>query len=660
MEEITYEGQVYSFYELITKYSIEVPIIQRDYAQGRKDKKNIRILFLKALHNSIINDEELMLDFIYGSIIENTFQPLDGQQRLTTLFLLHWYAALKESTLDIQKKKLLKFTYETRISSRRFCNSLVSHTFNLEPEISPSSQIVDSSWFYLSWKKDPTIDAMLRTIDDLHALFYDVNDLWQKLTSDALSFIKFYFVNLENIGLSDDLYIKMNARGKLLTSFENFKATFEKVIIDNNWEEEVDYTEKFEHKIDTIWTDFFWKNFKQNNSVDVSLLNLFSTLLMIRQSVFREKGTEERIKIISELQLDSNNISSSWYTKDDFQYLVEILNLLIDKLETINSFEISFPYFRHSVEEGFIKKITKDNKGSSYSQKVILYAQLEYFKRTSNYDQSNYLDWMRVIRNIVSRGDIEKSGKRPDIIRSPQTFDGVIFLINELAKGCSDIYQHLSKTDFEINSTFAKEQIEEEKIKALIFVRKPHLRPVLFELEDTDLLRGRISFVLHCINYDGSPENLNEELLNQVKKIILNYFHSDSVLTNDLRRALLATSVNGDYLFYNYWWSYWNVADCDKRRIIDNFREFEYIIHSEFKDYIKELILNLGENTLQEIAQNFIPPNDFLNWKLRLIKEPNLLDENPSNYLAIPAGKDYCYLLKSKRPRDLNGCIKIE
>lgn len=660
MEETKYKGQVYSFHELINKYSIEIPIIQRDYAQGRKDKKKIRILFLKALQNSVINNEELMLDFIYGSIIDNTFQPLDGQQRLTTLFLLHWYAALKESELDNQKERLSKFTYETRISSRRFCNSLVSHSIELNPDILPSSQIVDSSWFYLSWKKDPTIDAMLRTIDDIHDLFYDVNDLWQKLTSDESSYIKFYFVNLENIGLSDDLYIKMNARGKLLTTFENFKATFEKIIKDNDWEEGVVYLEKFEHKIDTIWTDFFWKNFKQNNSVDTSLLNLFSTLLMIRQSVFREKGTEERIKIISELQLDSNNISSSWYTKDDFQFLVEILNLLIDKFETINSIEISFPFFRHSVEEGFLKKITRDNKGSSYSQKVILYAQLEYFKRTSNYDQPKYLDWMRVIRNIVSRGDIEKSGKRPDIIRSPQTFDGVIFLLNELADGCSDIYQYLSNPELEISSTFAKDQIEEERIKASIFTRKPHLRSYLFELEDTDLLRGRISFVLYCINYDGTPENIDEELLNQVKEIILKYLHSDSVLSNDLRRALLATSVNNEYLFYNYWWSYWNVADCDKRRIIDNFREIEYIIHSEFKDYIKELILKLRENTLEEIAQNFIVPEDFLNWKLRLIKEPDLLDENPSNYIAIPPGKEFCYLLKSKRPRDLKGCIKIK
>lgn len=38
--------------------------------------------------------------------------------------------------------------------------------------------------------------------------------------------IKFYFRSTkeENIANSDDLYIKMNARGKKLTDFENFKS----------------------------------------------------------------------------------------------------------------------------------------------------------------------------------------------------------------------------------------------------------------------------------------------------------------------------------------------------------------------------------------------------------------------------------------------------
>lgn len=161
----------------------------------------------------------------------------------------------------------------------------------------------------------------------------------------------------------------MNARGKLLTSFENFKATFEKRINDKEWEKGIDYINKFEHKIDTVWTDYFWANFKHNNSIDSALLNLFSTLLMIRQSVYREKDTEDRIKIISKLQTDANNLTSTWYSKDDFQYLSEVLDLLASNYGEIKTYELNFPLFRHETTEGLLGKITSDGKGYHHIHK---------------------------------------------------------------------------------------------------------------------------------------------------------------------------------------------------------------------------------------------------------------------------------------------------
>ncbi len=53
----------------------------------------VRNRFLDALKNAITSTP-ITLDFVYGDIdAEGTLTPLDGQQRLTTLFLLHWYAA---------------------------------------------------------------------------------------------------------------------------------------------------------------------------------------------------------------------------------------------------------------------------------------------------------------------------------------------------------------------------------------------------------------------------------------------------------------------------------------------------------------------------------------------------------------------------------------
>ena len=78
---------------------IEIPIIQRDYAQGRKTKsvQRIRERFLNVLYDALTEKTDpVQLDFIYGSVVDKKFIPLDGQQRLTTLFLLHWYIAKHE------------------------------------------------------------------------------------------------------------------------------------------------------------------------------------------------------------------------------------------------------------------------------------------------------------------------------------------------------------------------------------------------------------------------------------------------------------------------------------------------------------------------------------------------------------------------------------
>ena len=146
-----HEGDVTNFWELLSNHKIEIPIIQRDYAQGRKDKEEIRNNFLNALFESITEHHPIKLDFIYGNLEAGISHPLDGQQRLTTLFLLHWYAVVKEQVLNKANIEILKkFTYETRISSREFCHSLVSNKINFQYGSDPSEYIIDSSWFFLS------------------------------------------------------------------------------------------------------------------------------------------------------------------------------------------------------------------------------------------------------------------------------------------------------------------------------------------------------------------------------------------------------------------------------------------------------------------------------------------------------------------------------
>lgn len=92
-------GQQYTFWNLINEYKIVVPKIQRDYVQGRENdtvKKN-REEFVEELIDSLAGGRPMSLNFVYGTIQNgNEFIPIDGQQRLTTLFLLHLYVFAKK------------------------------------------------------------------------------------------------------------------------------------------------------------------------------------------------------------------------------------------------------------------------------------------------------------------------------------------------------------------------------------------------------------------------------------------------------------------------------------------------------------------------------------------------------------------------------------
>lgn len=661
MDNNTYEEKEYSFWQLLQNQSIEIPIIQRDYAQGREDKKEIRTEFLSTLHRAIDTDTSIKLDFIYGSKSNEAFQPLDGQQRLTTLFLLHWYAALKDSKLmDNIKIVLAKFSYETRASSREFCNELVNNYTEIDCSLEKISDlIINSSWFFLSWKKDPTIDAMLRAIDDIHKLFCDMDNLWENLISNKI-LIGFYYIELENFGLTDDLYIKMNARGKLLTAFENFKAVFQKHINDKNWDKDRTFSDSFACKVDTQWTDLFWKHRKKNR-IDDSFIRFISTVAMIR--IVLEKK-EDRVEKLAKLQREPDTVKIDFFTKEGYDFLYDCLETYCGVFNDKLPVELNFPLWQHKSDDTIFTALVYEGNNASYTQKVLFFAQTEYLRKTSEFNKENFLCWMRVIRNIISRGDAEKTGKRPAIIRSPETFDGVINLIHELSEGCDDIYSFMSTKS--IRSSFAKEQIEEEKLKAQLIIKNNAYKELLFSMEDTNFCQGRINFPLYCINYATAENSFDVEGFEKILKVIKKYLEEEKI-TNDLRRGLLTISGDDEkYNYYDYWWSYSYAVEANKRCLIDKYRELEYYIYGtknndQYKNYLKKLLLQLIEKDLESVISDFAPPEDMPNWKIRLIKEPHLLNEKcKSNYIAIPEDEKCCYLLRGIRPRDKESCVKIE
>ena len=107
--------------------TICIPKIQRDYAEGRETDsvKKKRVNMLTDMLDVVLgNKNDLSLDFVYGIADDGKFKPLDGQQRLTTLFLLHWMLGRNADLKDAQNHSL--FVYETRKTSEEFCHWLVN------------------------------------------------------------------------------------------------------------------------------------------------------------------------------------------------------------------------------------------------------------------------------------------------------------------------------------------------------------------------------------------------------------------------------------------------------------------------------------------------------------------------------------------------------
>ena len=240
-----------SFWELIDGKKIEIPKYQREYAQGRNNRsaEGIRTGLVNALYDALDKNTPLELDFIFGGNEDDNdkennnndkFHPVDGQQRLTILYLLHWYIFQRAGDESALSTLHNKFSYATRTTSRTFCENICGKLdlkFDSNEE-DISAQLRNMSWFTGAMGHDPTVKSMLVVIDCIHNKFKDAdfNEFAGKLQGDCP--ITFYYYDLSEYDPNKpdtpfnvrDLYIKMNARGLALTDFEIFKAELQKTV----------------------------------------------------------------------------------------------------------------------------------------------------------------------------------------------------------------------------------------------------------------------------------------------------------------------------------------------------------------------------------------------------------------------------------------------
>lgn len=611
------QGKIITFACLFSEVSIvEIPIIQRDYAQGREDAWEIREQFLLSIKQALtapVGAIPLDLDFIYGNVSteeRSILSVLDGQQRLTTLFLLHWYLANKEAKYADFSERFThlgksRFIYQTRTAATEFFHALVraDNSGLLFAENAPDlkDQITDSRWFYHSWLQDPTVSACLTMLNAIQSCFGHVpGEFYTKLCSSDSQPVVFQYLNLSSFGLSDDLYIKMNSRGKALTDFENFKAW-----LSGRMSQQCGAV-TFGEKIDQAWTDMFWNlSKKRTESFDTLFLRFFKRMAFLLEC---SQSSEPAYLLASRSatwfsslrSLREGFSSSEFEARDTFNPRnIKILSSVLDFLCS--------PHATSEHRSLLMEFLT----GSDLLGTCRFYALCAFITAKKSSTDARLAEqharWSRVTDNFLHTTRID----------SNQVAMGVIRSLDELASYADDIYSCLCTV--EVRPGF-NEQWDEEALKAQLIILDRAWEPALIRAESHPHLKGRVRGLLKgAKKADNSGYDLTRFLLLSERTYwVLN----DRVLRNDehlLERALLSL---GDYLIWQKGKRYtfclpshqsWRERNENWLRVTEKSVFIELLDKLTKKEHLVD--------TLREIIQESNPGG----WRELVVKDPEAI-----------------------------------
>lgn len=472
-----------NLFALLSRYRVVIPGIQRHYVQGANNPKaeSVRKQFIKEIFTAIEKKQkEFNLHFIYGPINtdgEDSFVPVDGQQRLTTLWLIARYAAEKAEPSD--RKDLLsllsRFTYEDRINAKRFCQALTCENSRWDITQDPNPDILCQDWFVDYWKEDETVASMIRMLSTIH-------EEWNKhqdtiTAEDVLEAIasKIRF-ELKIDAFGDDIYMKMNARGLQLTQWENFKGKFSEDLCEDKKEWWVKEMEELSNR-------FFTCSDEQHELPDNAFFALYARIMAYEA---KESGVDcgNNIKELAAYTHNHNTwsqIELPFVPYSDFSGIMQgiqdirnepiassVADTCVKMIKTVlDNAQNTVPYFGDSK---LFDTFFHPQNGNELDFTLCCY---EYFKKFNNIDTRDFLKDLRLMWNILE--NVDKQYEIPDY-----RVEFIKKIIDIEDKDLKDKTLYSPKIKEIIGSDApkqAKEQAEEEAEKAVQMHRNDQSMP---------------------------------------------------------------------------------------------------------------------------------------------------------------------------------------
>lgn len=708
-----------TFWKIIQD-KIEIPEIQRDYAQGRINERvnSIRENIVSDLFDVLQSGKTLNLDFVFGQSVDRTNQanfnkskqsleqmlqvlkqfsddtgvyfeskvapkpaassadklliPFDGQQRLTTLFLMHLYiGTMAEQNISV----LINFSYKTRESSTLFIEKIIENSnvmlqFNphQHPEIKLLSEAIkNQSWFYSSWQKDPTVAGMLVMLDEIRKQSIDkkidFKDAWLNLVENNC--IDFDYFDIQEEGLDEDLYVKMNARGKGLTDFENFRAWLEK----KHKKSLPQY--EWEYKIDKDWLDLFWTTKNEVGDVDVNFMAFFKNMALLKKissSVSKPDSSYSLEKELIELLKPNHYTPNSKYEKEDvfneisLGYIFTILDILASdiegKLDTIIN-EVWTETFKSKTEKNFTKSLLTEFDTLNLFHKTFFFSILRFLEvnEVTNINEitleewDKFKDWLRVIRNLIYNSRIDDITAYVPAIQAIQNV--ALEKIQDINKALSEISAD-DETKKWISFFNTNQQKEECKKTHFILSEVDALKwsEIINKAENHFYFYGQIDFLFKLS--DGDIEKF-EAYLNKLSLLFSqeNVF-SESYLLQCLFFAFDDTNTWLEALSADRF-KFYKSSISNSRERNENWR---IIFDNDSKRSVLKALLDSSSCEHEAIKALIKSKKESLaidNWKYLLLDEPTML-KHCGSALFTKLDSNKIHLLE----KTLNSCKQRE
>ena len=267
---------------------IVIPDLQRDYCWGDKavvgkEQRELVTDFVKNLWEQFIKspNEIQTMGLIYGyEQPKHYLQICDGQQRLTTLFLIIGYLntilpdgcfgdnimSSKEREDDFEPY----LQYSIRESTLYFLSDLSKNVF-IERN-SSTDGIKNSSWYFQEYEQDASIQSMISALGHIHTFIETLNSNAETLKSFGayiLDKLHLLYYDMGSRTNGEETYVVINTTGEPLSSSENLKP----ILIQNPKLSSLEvskYSSQWEQR-----EEWFWNRRGSDKTADNSIAQFF-------------------------------------------------------------------------------------------------------------------------------------------------------------------------------------------------------------------------------------------------------------------------------------------------------------------------------------------------------------------------------------------------